>query len=463
MKTKFNVILTLLLVFVVQISFAQEKKVSGTVSDNEGLPLPGATVVVSGTNSGVSTDFDGNYSIVANTGDVLSFSFVGYTTQKVKIETNNVINVVLAADNSLDEVVVVAFGTKTRDELTSAVTVVSGEALAKLSPTTSIDNMLQGIAPGVQVVAGNGKPGQTAFVRVRGVGSINASSAPLYIIDGVIAPDLNSVNPVDVESVSILKDAATSSLYGARAANGVVLIKTRSGKKNKEATVTLSSRTGMGQRVKDNFKMMNAAQKIQYERELASLGVPGTGGLAGPSIGSQADYDRLIGRDTDWFDTLLKQSIVQSNSMSITGGSENTSYFLSVGHDRNTGIIKTINGFERMNARLNVTYEAKDWLEVSTNFSISTTSSDEPRDRNNVQNPFRAMYDYNPYETKYVRDNDNNIVYDDLGNPEWNLTSNGYSISEALVNNQRMSISLHFLVVFLLKLILVKDCQILLK
>ena len=435
MKTKFNVILTLLLVFVVQISFAQEKKVSGTVSDSEGLPLPGATVVVSGTNSGVSTDFDGNYSIIANTGDVLSFSFVGYTTQRMKIGKDNMINVALSADNSLDEVVVVAFGTKTRDELTSAVTVVTGEDLAKLSPTTSIDNMLQGIAPGVQVVAGNGKPGQTAFVRVRGIGSINASSAPLYIIDGVIAPDLNSVNPVDVESVSILKDAATSSLYGARAANGVVLIKTRSGKKNKEATVTLSSRYGVGQRVKDNFKMMNAAQKIQYERELASLGVPGTAGLPGPSISSQADYDRLIGRDTDWFDTLLKQSVVQSNSMSITGGGDKMSYFLSVGHDINTGIIKTIGGFERMNARLNVTYDAKDWLEVSTNFSVSTTSSDEPRDRNNIQNPFRAMYDYNPYETKYTRDSDNNIVYDDLGDPEWNLTSNGYSISEALVNN----------------------------
>jgi TonB-linked SusC/RagA family outer membrane protein len=224
-------------------------------------------------------------------------------------------------------------------------------------------------------------------------------------------------------------------LYGARAANGVVLIKTRSGKKNKEATVTLSSRYGVGQRVKDNFKMMNAAQKIQYERELSSLGVPGTAGLPGPSISTQADYDRLIGRDTDWFDTLLQQSVVQSNSMSIAGGGEKMSYFLSVGHDVNTGIIKTIAGFERMNARLNVTYDAKDWLEVSTNFSVSTTSSDEPRDRNNVQNPFRAMYDYNPYETKYVRDSDNNIVYDDLGDPEWNLTNNGYSISEALVNN----------------------------
>ena len=421
--------------FVVQISFAQEKKVSGTVSDSEGLPLPGATVIVSGTNSGVSTDFDGNYSIIASTGDVLVFSYVGYTTQRMKIGENSMINVVLSADTSLDEVVVVAFGTKTRDELTSAVTVVTGEDLAKLSPTTSIDNMLQGIAPGVQVVAGNGKPGQTAFVRVRGIGSINASSAPLYIIDGVIAPDLNSVNPVDIESVSILKDAATSSLYGARAANGVVLIKTRSGKKNKEATVTLSSRYGVGQRVKDNFKMMNAAQKIQYERELSLLGVPGTAGLPGPSISTQADYDRLIGRDTDWFDTLLQQSVVQSNSMSIAGGGEKMSYFLSVGHDVNTGIIKTIAGFERMNARLNVTYDAKDWLEVSTNFSVSTTSSDEPRDRNNVQNPFRAMYDYNPYETKYVRDSDNNIVYDDLGDPEWNLTNNGYSISEALVNN----------------------------
>ena len=419
----------------VQISFAQQKTVSGTVTEESGLPLPGATILNQGTSNGVTTDFDGKYSISVSEGSTLVFSYVGMESQSVSIGTSSVYNVVLSDDNALDEVVVIAFGTKTRDELTSAVTVVTSEDLAKLSPTTSIDNMLQGIAPGVQVVAANGKPGQTAFVRVRGIGSINASSAPLYIIDGVIAPDLNSVNPIDVESVSILKDAATSSLYGARAANGVVLIKTKGGKKNKEATVTLSSRIGVGQRIKDNFKMMNAAQKIQYERELSSLGVPGTGGLPGPSISNQADYDRLIGRDTDWFDTLLKQSIIQSNSMSIAGGSENTSYFLSVGHDRNTGIIETISGFERMNARLNVTYDAKDWLEVSTNFSISTTSSDEPRDRNNVQNPFRAMYDYNPYETKYVRDTDNNIVYDELGNPEWNLTNNGYSISEALVNN----------------------------
>ncbi|WP_412984038.1 SusC/RagA family TonB-linked outer membrane protein [Pontimicrobium sp. IMCC45349] len=435
MKTKFSGILTLLLAFVVQISFAQQKTVSGTVTDENGLPMLGASVIIKGTTTGTTTDFDGNYSINANTGDVLEFSYVGYSTQSITVESSSKIDVQLAPDNALEEVVIVAFGEKKRDELTSAVSVVTGEDLAKLSPSTSVDNMLQGVAPGVQVVGGNGKPGQTAFVRVRGIGSINASSAPLYIIDGVVAPNMNSVNPNDIESLSVLKDAATASLYGSRAANGVVVIKTKTGRKNRAATITLSSRFGYGQRIKDNFKMMNAAQKIQYERELAALGVSNAVALPGASISSQEEYNRLVGRDTDWFDTLLRESTIQSNSLSITGGSEDISYFLSLGHDRNTGIIRTIDGFERLNSRLNVTYQAKPWLEVAANVSVTTTSTDEPRDRNNVQNPFRAMYDYNPYETKYILDDDNNLVLDANGNPQYNLTSNGFSISEALVNN----------------------------
>jgi TonB-linked SusC/RagA family outer membrane protein len=435
MKTKFSVMLTLLLVLVVQISFAQQKTVSGTVNDDQNMPLPGATIIIKGTSTGTTTDFDGKFSIQASSDDVLMVSFVGFSTQELTVGNSTTFQVQMATDNSLDEVVVVAFASKKRKELTSAVSVVSGEDLAKLSPTTSIDNMLQGIAPGVQVVAGNGKPGQTAFVRIRGIGSINASSAPLYIIDGLFAPNLNSVNPNDIESISVLKDAASSSLYGARAANGVVIITTKAGLKNKGATVTLSSRLGSGQMIRNNFKMMDVAQKIQYERELAALGVANAQALAGPTITSQAGYDRLLGRETDWFDTLLQDALIQSNSLSIAGGTDELSYFMSVAHDRNTGIIQDIHGFERMNARLNVTYQAKDWLEVKTNFSISSTKSDEPRDRNNVQNPFRAMYDYNPYETKYQVDNDNNILYDEFGKPLWNLTANGYSISEAIVNN----------------------------
>jgi len=435
MKTKFSVILILFMVLVVQISFAQNKNVSGTVVDDMSIPLPGATIIIKGSSTGTTTDFDGNFTIEASADDKLLISFVGFTTQEITVGNSSSFQIQMKVDNSLDEVVVVAFGSKKRDELTSAVSVVSGEDLAKLSPTTSVDNMLQGIAPGVQVVAGNGKPGQTAFVRIRGVGSINASSAPLYIIDGLIAPNLNSVNPIDIESISVLKDAATASIYGARAANGVVIITTKAGLKNKGATITLSSRVGTGQMIKNNFRMMNATQKIQYERELAALGVSNALSTPGASISTQAEYDRLLGRETDWMDTLLQESTVQSNSLSIAGGSDDLSYFMSLGHDRNTGIIKDISGFERMNARLNVSYQAKKWLEVQTNFSITSTTSDEPRDRNNVQNPFRAMYDYNPYETKYEVDDDNNILYDEFGQPLWNLTGNGYSISEAIVNN----------------------------
>ena len=435
MKTKFSGILTLFLAFVVQLSFAQDKTVSGVVSDENGLLLPSATVAVKGTSNGTTTDFDGNYSISTSAGDVLTFSYVGYSTKEVTVGASNSINISLVPDNTLDEVVITGFGSKSRDKLTSAVTTLSSDDIKKLSPTTSVDNMLQGNAPGVQVVGGNGKPGQTAFVRVRGVGSINASSAPLYVIDGVVAPNLNSINPNDIESMSILKDAATASLYGSRAANGVIVITTKSGKKDRDARVTISSRVGYGQRIKDNFEMMDAAQKIQYERELASLGVSNAQSLPGAQITNQDEYNFLIARNTDWMDELLRKAYIQNNSISVDGGTEKTSYFFGLGHDRNTGIIQEVNGFERLNGRMNLNFQAKEWLNISTNFSVTTTKSDEPRDRNNAQNPFRAMYDYNPYETKYILDDDNNFVLDANGERQFNLTRAGFSITEALINN----------------------------
>jgi len=420
-----------------QFSFAQERAITGTVtSESDGLPLPGVNVIVQGTARGVQTDFDGNYSIQASTGETLVFSFIGMRTIERLIGSGNVINLSMTEDvSTLEEVVIVAFGSKTRDELTSAVSTVSSEELSKLNPSTSIDNMLQGVAPGVQVTGANGKPGQTAFVRIRGIGSINAGSAPLYIIDGIVAPDMSSVNPNDIESISVLKDAATASLYGSRAANGVVLIKTKSGSKNRAATITFNSRFGYAQKIDDNFRMMNTAQKIQFERELASLGVANAVALTGPSITSDEVYQYYLSIGHDWQETLLKNAILQSNALSISGGAENFTYFMSVGHDRNTGIIRDIDGFERLSGRLNISYQAKDWLEVGTNFSVTHSTSDEPRDRNNVQNPFRAMYDYNPYETKYLVDQNGNLILDQNGEPIYNLTANGFSISEALVNN----------------------------
>ena len=241
------------------------------------------------------------------------------------------------------------------------------------------------------------------------------------------------MNPNDIESVSILKDAATASRYGSRAANGVVVITTKSGKKG-EAVIQFTSRYGYSQKIDDNFDMMNAEQKIRYERELASLGVTNAQGLPGATA-NQDEYERLLSFNNDWQETLLRRGVVQSNNVSVSGGEEKFGYFFSVGHDVNEGIIDAIDGFERLNTRLNIDYQAKEWLKIGTNVSVTSTSSDEPRDRNNVQNPFRAMYDYNPYETKYIRDENGDIALDENGERIFNPTRAGFSISEALVNN----------------------------
>ena len=436
MRTKFNMMLTLLLAFVVQITFAQEKTVTGVVTDADNIPLPGVSVSIKGKSLGTQTDFDGAYQITATASDVLVFDYLGFKKVEVNVGNQSEVNVSLQPDTEdLEEVVVTAYGSKKRDQLTSAVSVVGGEDLERMNPTTSVDNMLQGMASGVSVTAGNGKPGQTAFVRIRGVGSINASSAPLYIIDGVVAPNLNTVSPADIESMSVLKDAATASIYGSRAANGVIVITTKQGSRKKGAQISYSSQLGFTQRNEDNFRMMNTAEKIQYERELASIGVSAAAGLPGATLGSQEDYQRLLDRGGDWQDILLKRGVIQSNRLSAQGGGEDFTYFLSMAHDRETGIIEDINGFERMNARLNITYDAKDWLQIGTNVSVTNTRSEEPRDRNNVQNPFRAMYDYNPYEPQFLLDNNNDFVLDANGERQFNPTRAGFSISEALINN----------------------------
>jgi TonB-linked SusC/RagA family outer membrane protein len=431
MKLKLTWLMTLFMAFVMQFSFAQEKTITGTVtSAADGLPLPGVNVIVQGTSRGVQTDFDGNYTIKASTGETLVFSFIGMKEATAKVAASNTINMVMAEDvETLEEIVVVGFSSKSRDELTSAVSNVTSEDLQKIAPSVSIDNMLQGVASGVQVTAQNGKPGQTAFIRVRGIGSINAGNQPLYIVDGaqVNEDDVNAINPNDVESVSVLKDAASTSIYGARGGNGVVLITTKRGTKGKDAVIKISSRLGRSRKVRDNFTMMNAAQKLQYEREL------GVG--TGSQITTNAELQRLIGLDHDWQEDLLQDGLQESVSFSISGGEERMRYFFSLGYDEDSGIVRDIDGYNRSSGRLNVDYDAKDWLTVGTSLSFSSIEQGDPRDRNNAQNPFRAMYDYNPYETFFRQDLDGNVLLDDNGQPILNPTSAGYPVSAELRQN----------------------------
>lgn len=413
---------------------AQQKTITGTVLDEEGLPLPGVNVFIKGTTVGTQTNFDGNYSIEAGVGQTLVFSFIGFGSQEVIVKAENEIDVVMnVAADDLDEVIVVGYGTTRRELSTSAISTVSAREIEDFVPSTSVDNILQGQAAGVQVTAVNGRPGNTAFVQIRGVGSLGSSTTPLYIVDGIPidAADVANINPNDIASLSILKDAATVSKYGSRGANGVVLISTKRGAAG-EARITFRSAVGFGEKTADPFDLMNVDQKLRIEREFAELGVNAASSLPGAT----ASPERIVllqSYETDWLDEILRKSYIQSENLSISGGSEDISYYFSVGYDKNSGIIDRIDGFERISTRLNTAYQAKDWLEIGNQISLSRSTTDLPRDRYNVQNPFVAMYTYNPYEPLYSRDAEGNVILDAEGNPVYNLTTTGFPIARALL------------------------------
>jgi TonB-linked SusC/RagA family outer membrane protein len=433
-----------LMFFNITIVLAQEKTVSGTITDDVGMPLPGANVIIDQTDIGTQSDFDGNYTISASVGQKLSFSYVGFETQLIAVGAANTINVTMQAGSVLEEVVITGYSTRKKTVQTSAVVSISATEISQLAPTTSIDNLLQGKAAGVQVTAANGKPGQGAFVRIRGTGSLSAgASSPLYIVDNapIREEELGAIATEDIENITILKDAATTARYGSRGANGVVVITTKKGNRNKDAVIRYSSRYGTTSRINPNFTMMNAEQKFQYEAEMYALGI--TTAANNPGVTTEPgspERQFYLDNETDWEDLILKEGIIQNNNVSISGGAEKMDYFFSVGHDKNTGIIDQISGFERLNSRLNVNFDAKDWLTVGVNVGYSRSTSDEPRDRNNVQNPFRAMYDYNPWETEFVLDEDGNIVVDENGSPVYSPTLTTFNVRGALLSEPNQEI-----------------------
>ncbi|TAJ15350.1 TonB-dependent receptor [Marinilabiliaceae bacterium JC017] len=424
--------LSFLVVFGLQAMLAQTKNITGTVTDaGDGAPIPGVSVFVKGTTVGTVTRPDGVYTLaVPSEATTLVFSFVGMKAQEIAIEGKATIDVVLQSDAvDVAEVVVTGYSTRKKDVIASAMSTITTEEMKDMVPSTTIDNMLQGKAAGVDATALNGKPGNTATVKIRGAVSLNTKGGdraqPLYVIDGVFLSeeDLNALNPNDIESMSVLKDAAGASIYGSRGANGVVVITTKQGRKGQEARISLSSRYGVGNKIDDPYDMMNAAQKIEYEEAL------------GEASYTPEEKERMLGFDHDWQDDILKQAIIQSHSVSATGGGTNSTYFVSVGYDKNSGIVEHLDGFERYSGRLNYTSQLREKLSVGSNMSLSYSESDEPRDRYNAQNPFYAMYGYNPYTPVYNHDSEGNLILDDNGNPTYNPTNSGLPILEALEKN----------------------------
>ena len=288
MKQYLQIITTLILAFVVQLSFAQTKTITGTVTDDTGA-LPGVSIIIKGTTTGTETDFDGNYAIDANTGDVLVFSFVGMETQEKTVGAANMIDVILVADNILEEVIVTAYGTSTKAAFTGSADVIGAADLA-LRTVTSPIAAIEGRATGVQFTSASGQPGSNPGIVIRGVGTLNGSSDPLIIVDGMqYEAGLSSINQDDIESFTILKDAASTSLYGSRAANGVVVITTKSGTKG-DIRVTASSTYGLVDRGIPEYDAVTPGQ--YYETMWEALRNSNAGG-GDPAFASANIYNNL--------------------------------------------------------------------------------------------------------------------------------------------------------------------------
>lgn len=372
MKLKFKWIYTLLLALSMQFSFAQEKTVSGVVSDASG-PVPGANVVVKGTKNGVQTDFDGKFAIKAKVGDVLVVSFVGMQDVSAKVGASNTINFKLQQGNTLDEVVVVGYGTQKKKEVTSSVSKINGGAIQGLV-TPSFEGQLAGRASGVQVTTANGIVGEAPRVRIRGIASINSGTQPLYVVDGmpIYSGDiggyastnaLGDINPNDIESIEVLKDGAASAIYGSRAANGVILITTKKGKKG-TMVVNYNNVTGFASPFK-TFDLLQTPDFIKISNEKRT-NISSTNSL----------WARGTDYNTDWQKAVLNSSALQiDHNLSFSGGNDETKYFFSLGYTEQDGIAKS-NSMIRYNLRSNIEHKINNWLTFGGSIALTLTEYD---------------------------------------------------------------------------------------
>lgn len=401
-----------------------QRTITGVVSDASGESLIGANVISKGSSVGTVTDIDGNFSLeVADGATTLVISYTGYQTQEVDITNSSTITVVLSEGQLLEEIVVTGYATAKRGSLVESISLVGGEDIQNI-PIASIDNLLQGKSTGVEVTAINGKPGQNGYMRVRGLTSVNGNNDPLFIVDGVPVPSsvYAAINPNDIEELTVLKDAGATSIYGARASAGVVLVTTKRGDAS-NSYVEYSTQIGTMSALDDGFELMNASQKLNYE--IAA-------GVRGPLTAEQRAS--ILEYGTDWEDVLLRDASLQSHNLSFSGGSGKGNYFLSLSRFDNQGI-SVGSEFDRTTAKFNGGYEINDWINVSNSLSVGRRNDNELRDRYNVQSPFVAVYNYNPYETIYNLDENGEIQYDELGEPIYNFTSQGFNIVEAVRNN----------------------------
>ncbi len=367
--------LLLLSVLCLFTALAQAQTVKGIVRDQNGEAIIGATVKVLGSRGGTVTDNKGQYSIDAPSGSILSVSYVGYLTKQIRLRGENSVDVVLMEDNTtLNDIVVIGYGTQKKSDLTGAVASVKAEELKGLS-TTDAGAALQGKASGVQVLNASGKPGEGAKIRVRGYSSNTENLSPLFIVDGLKVSSIQYLDPSMIESMEVLKDAASAAIYGVEAGNGVVLITTKSGQKG-TGTINYTGKF-TNQKLGSTPELLNASEFIDWMRMLEGANNKIDGLMAQYQKGnSEHGYNWNPNTDTNWLDEFFEDTWAAQHTLTFQGGNDRGSYFLSTSYVNQDGIVKgSKDKYERLTAQINADYQIKDWLKVGTNTSIEKWSS----------------------------------------------------------------------------------------
>jgi TonB-linked SusC/RagA family outer membrane protein len=348
--------------------------IKGKVVDDQNLPLPGASVLVKGTLRGTMTDIDGNYNISALPADTLVFSMVGTTTLKIGVGNRTTIDVKLLTETTMmEEVVVVGYGTQRVKDLTSSISTVKSEELTR-TPASQAMQALQGKVAGLQVVT-SGSPGASPTIRVRGIGSYPGqdNEAPLYVVDGMFFDNIDFLNPTDIATISVLKDASASAIYGVRAANGVILIETKSGTKNQKSEITYDGYYGM-QIAQNILKMANAEQFTTMAMESGSAADASFILNAMQRYGRSRVNPNVPDVNTDWYNEILRPADIQNHSLSLSGGSEKATYSLGANFFSQKGILDMKNEYQRFNLRSKIDFQATDWLTIGGNMILSNAN-----------------------------------------------------------------------------------------
>jgi len=410
-KAGFYLLFLLSLLVLNHPSFAQQRQVIGRVTGtSNGQPIPGVVIKVKGKTGGAATDQNGAYSIQAQAGDVLQFSSIGFTTKEATVAATGNINVSLAEDNQeLEEVVVVGYGVQQKKLVTGATVQVKGETLQRQSTTNALQG-LQGQTPGVQIASTSGQPGEAMRVTIRGLGTIG-NSGPLYVVDGVLTGDITYLNAADIESIDVLKDAASAAIYGSQAANGVVLVTTRTGKRGQQAAITFDAYAGI-QNVAKKTDMLNASEFASIMNEAAING------------GKQPIFtnDQILayGEGTNWLDQMfVKDALTQNYSLGASGASDVSVFSTAFSYTSQEGIVggKDLSNYERYSFRINSEHNFyKDILKIGQHLTYTDINNNGIGVGNQYNNALRGAFNTSPFVKMY----DENGNFFDNSSSSWN-------------------------------------------